>query len=55
MSENHQGELVGHIRKYDTRVQIEMLRAHIPDKFKTPGWTAVTEPTGLGEIFFRLT
>lgn len=32
-----QGEVVGHVRKFDSRLQIEMLRAHMPDKFKTPG------------------
>jgi hypothetical protein len=32
-----QGIEVGHIRKFDSRLQIEMLRAHMPDKFKTPG------------------
>lgn len=32
-----QGEVVGHIRKFDTRLQIEFLRAYMPDRFKTPG------------------
>ena len=32
-----QGIVVGHIRKFDSRLQIEMLRAHMPDLFKTPG------------------
>jgi hypothetical protein len=32
-----QGVRVGHIRKYDSRLQIEMLRAHMSDKLKTPG------------------
>ena len=32
-----QGIQVGHVRKYDGRLQIEMLRAHKPTKFKTPG------------------
>jgi hypothetical protein len=32
-----QGIQVGHIKKFDGRLQIEMLRAHMPDKFKTPG------------------
>jgi hypothetical protein len=32
-----QGEVVGRIRKFDSRFQIEMLRAHMPDKFKAPG------------------
>jgi hypothetical protein len=29
-----QGKIVGQIRKYDPRIQIEMLRAHIPEKFQ---------------------
>lgn len=32
-----QGIPVGHVKKYDGRLQIEMLRAHKPDRFKTPG------------------
>jgi hypothetical protein len=32
-----QGIQVGHIKKFDNRLRIEMLRAHMPDKFKTPG------------------
>lgn len=32
-----QGEIVGQIRKYDTRMRIELLRAHMPNLFKTPG------------------
>ena len=28
---------MGHIRKYDSRMQIELLRAHMPNLFKTPG------------------
>jgi hypothetical protein len=32
-----QGIQVGHVRKVDNRVRIEMLRAHMPSKFKTPG------------------
>ena len=32
-----QGQIIGEVRKYDTRLQIEMLRAYMPDKFKTPG------------------
>jgi hypothetical protein len=32
-----QGEIVGHTRKFDSRLAIELLRAHMPDKFKTPG------------------
>jgi hypothetical protein len=32
-----QGQVVGHIKKHDSRMQIEMLRAHMPKVFKTPG------------------
>jgi hypothetical protein len=28
---------VREVRRYDSRLQVEMLRAHMPDKFKTPG------------------
>lgn len=32
-----QGITVNHIRKYDNRLRVEMLRAHMPKKFITPG------------------
>jgi len=32
-----QGIEVGHVRKVDNRLRIEMLRAHMPKVFKTPG------------------
>ena len=32
-----QGIPVGHVRKVDNRLRIELLRAHLPAKFKTPG------------------
>jgi hypothetical protein len=32
-----QGQIVGEVRRYDNRLRIEMLRAHMPHKFKTPG------------------
>jgi hypothetical protein len=32
-----QGIPIGHIRKVDNRLRIEMLRAHMPKTFKTPG------------------
>ena len=32
-----QGIQVGHVRKFDGRLQVEMLRAHMPHRFKTPG------------------
>jgi hypothetical protein len=47
-----QGIMVGHIRKFDSRLQIEMLRAHMPQKFKTPGTGA---PTHVGDNIFVLT
>ena len=31
------GVPVSYIRKYDSKLQIEMLRAHRPDRFKTAG------------------
>jgi hypothetical protein len=33
----YMGEPVAYIRKFDSKIQIEMLRALRPDKFKTPG------------------
>jgi len=33
----YMGVCVGYVRKFDSRLQIEMLRAHRPDKFKTAG------------------
>ncbi len=42
-----QGIEVGHIRKVDNRLRIEMLRAHMPKTFKTPG-TKVGIVTGEG-------
>jgi hypothetical protein len=41
-----QGIEVGHIRKFDSRLQIEMLRAHMPEKFKTPVSGSTTINTG---------
>jgi hypothetical protein len=41
-----QGIEVGHVRKFDSRLQIEMLRAHMPEKFKTPGTGAPTTING---------
>jgi len=34
---HYMGVVVGYVRKYDSRLQIELLRAHRPSKFKTPG------------------
>jgi hypothetical protein len=33
----YMGVVVGHVRKFDSRLQIELLRAYHPSKFKTPG------------------
>jgi len=33
----YMGVVTGWVRKYDTKLQIEMLRAYRPDRFKTPG------------------
>jgi hypothetical protein len=32
-----QGIPVGHIIKYDNRLRVELLRAHMPRQFRTPG------------------
>jgi hypothetical protein len=42
-----QGIQVGHIKKFDNRLRIEMLRAHMPKTFKTPG-SKVAIATGEG-------
>jgi hypothetical protein len=41
-----QGKVVGHVRKFDTRLQIEFLRAHLPQLFKTPGAPAININAG---------
>ncbi len=41
-----QGILVGHVRKFDSRLQIEMLRALMPQTFKTPGTAPVNVEAG---------
>jgi hypothetical protein len=41
-----QGVKVDHVRRFDSRLQIEMARAHMPDKFKTPGQALVNIETG---------
>jgi hypothetical protein len=33
----YMGVVVGHIRKFDSRLQVELLRAYRPERFKTPG------------------
>jgi hypothetical protein len=45
------GQVVGHIRKIDNRLRIEMLRAHMSDKFKTPG-TKIAVNAGSQQNFF---
>ena len=37
----YMGVIVGHVRKFDSKLQIELLRAYKPDRFKTPGGTNV--------------
>jgi len=32
-----QGIQVGHVRKFDSRLRVEFLRAYMPERFKTPG------------------
>ena len=39
------GVLVGYIRKFSDKLQIEMLRAYMPDRFKTPGQAQVNIAT----------
>jgi hypothetical protein len=41
-----QGIVAGHIRKFDSRLQIEMLRALMPTTFKTPGTAPANVETG---------
>jgi transcription initiation factor TFIIIB Brf1 subunit/transcription initiation factor TFIIB len=41
-----QGIKVDHVRKFDGRLQIEMLRAHLPGTFKTPGSGPINIDTG---------
>jgi hypothetical protein len=33
----YMGVVVGYIRKFDSKLQIEMLRAYKPERYKTPG------------------
>jgi hypothetical protein len=33
----YMGVVVGHVRKFDSRLQVELLRAYRPSNFKTPG------------------
>jgi len=47
-----QGIVVGHVRKFDSKLQIEMLRVHMPEKFKTPGQSG---PTIHGDNVFVIT
>jgi hypothetical protein len=41
-----QGILIDHVRKFDSRLMIEMLRAHMPNTFKTPGTGQINVETG---------
>lgn len=41
-----QGIVVGHLRKFDSRLQVEMARALMSATFKTPGSAAVNIETG---------
>jgi hypothetical protein len=41
-----QGIKVDHVRKFDSRLQIEMLRALMPNTFKTPGTGQINVETG---------
>ncbi len=43
-----QGKVVGQIKKFDSRLRIAMLRAHLPDLFRTPGLGHVKVVTGQG-------
>src|SRR5437868_39651 len=47
-----QGQVVGHIRKFDTRLQIEFLRARMPELFKTPGVAPININTGQQILVF---
>jgi ribosomal protein L37AE/L43A len=47
-----QGIRIGSIRKFDNRLRVEMLRAHMPRTFKTPGQqTSINIGAGAGSIF----
>jgi len=35
---------VGYVRKFDSRLRVEMLRAHIPQTFKSPGVNVNVNP-----------
>jgi hypothetical protein len=48
----YMGVIVGHVRKFDSRLQIEMLRAYKPDRFKTAG---VNVNVGVKSDIFVLT
>jgi hypothetical protein len=48
----YMGVVVGHVRKFDSRLQIELLRAYRPDRFKTPG---VNVNVGVKSDIFVLT
>jgi hypothetical protein len=39
----YMGVVVGYIRKFDSKLQIEMLRAYKPERYKTPGIAPVID------------
>ena len=41
-----QGIKIGHVTKFDSRLQIEVVRALMPATFKTPGQSQVNIDTG---------
>jgi hypothetical protein len=46
----YMGVPVAYVRKFDSRLQIELLRAYRPDRFKTPGGASVNVGTR-GDVF----
>jgi hypothetical protein len=42
----YKGAIVGHVRKFDSKLQIELLRAYRPNQFKTPGQAPINIDTG---------
>jgi hypothetical protein len=47
-----QGIQVGHVKKIDNRLRIEMLRAHMPKTFKTPGTKVAIQTAGDSQNLF---
>jgi hypothetical protein len=46
----YKGVVVGHVKKFDTSLQIAMLRAFMPERFKTPGQQPANINTGQQNI-----